>query len=102
MDMLNQIRTNSTELPSHARLSRGSEAVIPVAGNQTGLWACRVNSTYHEHGPSSIMLFVGIYRRGQGEHRMGVAYIASESSAGYLLGVCVCVGGGGGGGASIF
>ena len=70
MDLLNQIRTNLTERPSRARLSRGGEAVNPVASNQSGLWACRVNWTnphIYTCPDLSNIIFVGIYRRGQGE-----------------------------------
>ena len=77
---IQQIRTDSTTVPSLSRLSRGTTNVLTDINNN-GLFTCRV------HNDATSFVHVGIYARGGGEDTTLISsYITIELSS------VICIG----------
>ena len=66
---MSQVRTGTTVVPSHARLSRDNGDVNPSERVQNGLWCCRVQSVGDDADVEANFVFAGVYRRRMGECR---------------------------------
>ena len=70
-DILHQLRTTATSVPSLARLSRVRDNMDLRQPHQNGLWTCRTQVVPAE-GPEGLQtvlssfVFVALYRRGKG------------------------------------